>query len=48
MKWSLCESEASEKLTQFLTRFFGGRGIYYLLMIATIGLLLAADFKWSP
>jgi hypothetical protein len=25
-----------------------GKGIYYLLMIATIGLLLAADFKWSP
>ena len=29
-------------------KLVSNKGVYYLLMIAMLGLLLAADFKWAP
>jgi hypothetical protein len=29
-------------------KLVSGKGMYYLLLIAMLGLLLAAEMKWSP
>jgi hypothetical protein len=29
-------------------KLVSNRGIYYLLLIVTLGVLVAAEFKWAP
>jgi len=48
MKWGGCSSRAGEKANRFLGKLVGNKGIYYLLMIAVLGLLLGASYKWHP
>jgi len=48
MKWGGYSSNASDRMNKFFKMVLGNKGIYYLLMIATLGLLLGAGFKWHP
>jgi len=48
MKWGGYSSRAGEKANRFFGRLVVNKGIYYLLMIALLGLLLGAGYKWSP
>jgi len=48
MKWGGYSSHAGEKANRFFGKLVGNKGIYYLLMIAVLGLLLGASYKWSP
>jgi len=48
MKWGGYSSRAGEKANRFFGRLVANKGIYYLLMIAVLGLLLGAGYKWSP
>jgi len=46
MKWEGYNPKASEKVNKLFGKVIGKRGIYYLLMIAALGLLLGAGAKW--
>jgi len=46
MKWGGYSLQASEKVNKLFGKVIGKRGIYYLLMIAALGLLLGAGAKW--
>ena len=48
MKWGGYTPQVSERLDRAFRKLAGHKGIYYLLMIATLGLLLGAGAKWSP
>ena len=48
MKWEGYSANAGEKLNKFMAKTFGRKGFYYLLMIAALGLILGAGFKWHP
>ncbi|MCK4394905.1 hypothetical protein KAX17_18555 [Candidatus Bipolaricaulota bacterium] len=48
MKWGGYSSRAGEKANRFFGKLVGNKGIYYLLMIAVLGLLLGAGYKWHP
>jgi len=48
MKWGGYSSRAGEKANRFFGKLVGNKGIYYLLMIAVLGLLLGASYKWHP
>jgi len=48
MKWGGYSSNTSDKMNKFFKMVLGNKGIYYLLMIAALGLLLGAGFKWHP
>ena len=44
MKWGGYNRKGEERMK----KLFGGKTMYYLLTIATLGLLLAESFKWHP
>ena len=48
MKWGRYNSHAGEKLNKFFGKLLGKKGVYYLLMIAALGLILSAGQKWHP
>ena len=35
-------------MRRLLSRLRNGRGMYYLLTVAAVGLLLGANVKWHP
>ena len=42
MKWGGYTAKGAEKMS----KLFGAKGLYYLLAIATLGMLLGATVKW--
>ena len=44
MKWGGYNRKGEERMKKLLS----GKTIYYLLTIATLGLLLAENIKWRP
>jgi len=46
MKWGRCSTQASERVNKVFGKLFGKKGIYYLLMIVSLGLVLSAGMKW--
>jgi len=44
MKWMGYNRKGEEKMR----RLFGAKWLYYLLALASLGLLLGASFKWRP
>jgi len=48
MKWEGYNMRASEKLNKVFGRLLGKKGVYYLLMIVSLGLALGAGWKWHP
>jgi len=42
MKWGGYTTKGAEKMG----KLFGAKGLYYLLAIATLGMLLGASVKW--
>ena len=44
MKWGGYNRKGEERMK----KLFSGKAMYYLLMIATLGLLLAEMIKWRP
>ena len=48
MKWQGYSSNAGDRISKLLTKLTKNKGIYYLLMIASLGLALGASWKWHP
>ncbi len=48
MKWEGYNANPGKKFNKIVARVFNNKGIYYLLMIASLGLLLGASVKWHP
>ena len=48
MKWGGCNLRVGNKLEKVFGKLLGQKGFYYLLMIATLGLVLGAGVKWHP
>ena len=48
MKWEGCGPCIGNKLNKVFGKLLGQKGVYYLLMIATLGLALGAGVKWHP
>ncbi len=48
MKWERNSSRTDGKMNKFFKIVLDNKGIYYLMMIAALGLLLGAGFKWHP
>ena len=48
MKWEGFDLGAGEKLNKAFGKLLGKKGFYYLLMIASLGLVLGAGAKWHP
>ena len=48
MKWGGFNREGERKLRRVIDKLFKGKTMYYLLTIATLGLLLAENIKWRP
>jgi len=48
MKWGGYNRKGEERMKKVIGKLFGGKTMYYLLMIAALGLLLAESFKWHP
>ncbi len=46
MKWEGYSMHAGETVNKFLAKAFSRKGLYYLLMIAALGLILGAGWKW--
>jgi hypothetical protein len=46
MKWHGYSSDAANRMSKFLSRITKNKGIYYLLMIVSLGLALGANWKW--
>ena len=46
MKWEGHNNHAGEKLNKVFGKLFGKKGFYYLMMIASLGLVLGASWKW--
>jgi len=44
MKWGGYNEKGEERMRRLL----GTKAVYYLLTIATLGLLLAESIKWRP
>ena len=42
MKWCGYTAKGAEKVT----KLFGGKVVYYLIALATLGLMLGANVKW--
>ncbi len=47
MKWGSNSKNAGERLTKFISKIFGVKGVSVLLVIATFALLAGASFKWG-
>jgi len=48
MKWGGFNRKGEERMKRVFGRVFGTRTVYYLAIIATLGLLLAENIKWRP
>jgi hypothetical protein len=48
MKWQGYNSSAGNKVNRVFAKLAKHRSIYYLLMIASLGLALGASVKWHP
>ena len=48
MKWGGYNRKGEERMKKVVGKLFGGKTMYYLLMIAMLGLLLAENIKWRP
>ncbi|MCK4570565.1 hypothetical protein KAT84_01315 [Candidatus Bipolaricaulota bacterium] len=48
MKWGGYNRKGEERMKRAVGKLFGGKTMYYLLVIATLGLLLAENIKWRP
>ena len=48
MKWGGYNRNGEARVRRAIGRIFGGKTLYYLLTIATLGLLLAENIKWRP
>jgi len=46
MKWQGYNPNAGDKMNKILARLAKNKGIYYLLMILSLGLALGANVKW--
>ena len=48
MKWQGYNSSAGKKVNGIFAKLSKHKSIYYLLMIASLGLALGASWKWHP
>jgi len=48
MKWGGYNREGEKRMNKMAKKLFGTRTLYYLLTLATLGLLLAESVKWRP
>jgi hypothetical protein len=48
MKWQGYNREGEARMTKLFKTLFGTKTMYYLLTVATLGLLLAESVKWRP
>jgi len=48
MKWGGFNRRGEERMKKVIERVFGARTVYYLLVVVTLGLLLAENIKWRP
>ena len=48
MKWGGYTNSTAQKVNGLVKSVLGNKGLYYLMVIATLGLLLGAGFKWHP
>ena len=48
MKWGGYTREGETTMKKAFAKLFGGKGVYYLLTLAAVGLLLGANVKWHP
>ena len=48
MKWQGYNSSAGKKVSKVFAKLAKHKSIYYLLMIASLGLALGAGWKWHP
>ena len=48
MKWGGYNRKGEERMKKVFSKVFGGRTLYYLLTIMTLGMLLAENIKWRP
>ena len=46
MKWQGYNTKAVSKMNKMFAKLVKNKGIYYLLMIASLGLALGANVKW--
>ncbi len=46
MKWQGYNPNAGDKVNKIFAKLAKNKGIYYLLMIASLGLALGANVKW--
>jgi len=46
MKWQGYSSNAENRINKLFAKLTKKKGIYYLLMIASLGLALGASWKW--
>jgi hypothetical protein len=46
MKWEGFNLGVSGKLNKVFGKLLGKKGFYYLMMIASLGLVLGASWKW--
>jgi hypothetical protein len=48
MKWQGYNSDFGKRLNKAFVKIAKHKGIYYLLMIVSLGLTLGASAKWHP
>ena len=48
MKWQGYNTNSETKLNKVFAKVAKHKGLYYLLMIASLGLALGANWKWHP
>ncbi|MEA3239202.1 MAG: hypothetical protein U9Q94_05425 [Candidatus Bipolaricaulota bacterium] len=48
MKWQGYSPNAGNRISKLFAKLTKNKGIYYLLMIASLGLALGAGVKWHP
>ncbi len=46
MKWGGCTLQVSAEVHKFFGKVLRRKGIYYVLMIVSLGLVLSAGMKW--
>ena len=47
MKWGKNSNKAGDKITEFVGKIFGAKGLSILLGISTFALLISAVSKWG-
>lgn len=48
MKWQGYNPDSGKKFKKVFIKLGKHKGVYYLLMIASLGLALGAGVKWHP